>query len=238
MERWLRLANRIYQLLMFAYPSEFRRKYAAEMAIVFAEECKRGHQHSGPRGVALVWCATMHDLVVSICAEHVSQFLAYLKRDSRALLETPAFAALFAAIVSILFFICRLILVGASEEPLREQFLPYAIASFNLVILWLTSILVLQAVKYHCRADGLGSPIFPERIRAFRHLAAVALLFSICPIIRLLIFTHSSSALNSVMIPLPAPLQWLIGPIVLLSIIFGIFALEPLLTVRTHLPSR
>jgi hypothetical protein len=64
------LSARVYAALLAAYPSEFRREYGREMALVFADRCRE----SGARGAALrVWREALCDLARAATREHVER---------------------------------------------------------------------------------------------------------------------------------------------------------------------
>jgi|GEM_PF-5384571 hypothetical protein len=231
MNRALTVGNRIYEFLLFAYPRQFRREYGPEMASVFAENCSETYQSSGVSGVFAAWYAAVQDLFVSICAEHVSQFSAVLKWDWCVLSGTPAFAAACGALFSILFFDARIILAGGFTDPPRTQVLSFAIASLNLAFLWAASVVALH-VKCSARvARCFGDPVFPERVRAFRHLASIALFLSLCPTLKAVL---ANSNIFSSLRPLPGFEHWMIGSLTLFTVLLGFFHLEPLLTPRNR----
>ncbi len=64
------LPARVYAALLAAYPSEFRREYGREMALVFADRCREG----GARGASLrVWREALCDLARAATREHVER---------------------------------------------------------------------------------------------------------------------------------------------------------------------
>ncbi|PYS10961.1 MAG: hypothetical protein DMG15_19300 [Acidobacteria bacterium] len=231
MNRALTVGNRIYGFLLFAYPRQFRRRHGPEMASLFAENCSETDQSSGLSGVFAAWCAAAQDVFVSVCAEHVSQFLGALKWDWRALSGTPAFAAACGALSSILFFDSRIILTGGFTDPPRTQALSFAIASLNLALLWAASVVALHVTCSARVARCFGDPVFLKRVRAFRHLASIALFLSLCPTLKAVL---ANSDIFSALRPLPGPEHWMIGPLTLFTILLGFFLLEPLLTPRSR----
>ena len=102
MDRRLRITNYLYRASIFAYPIEFRRRYAAEMASVFEENCADAFR-KGALALAGLYCASVYDLLVSVVATHISRFLSNFKSDLRLISKSPAFAAAFGALAGNLF---------------------------------------------------------------------------------------------------------------------------------------
>lgn len=61
---------RIYQLLLHAYPAEFRQEYGAHMMQVFQDCCLRTVRQGGGNGMVRLWVVTLLDLVQSVISEH------------------------------------------------------------------------------------------------------------------------------------------------------------------------
>ena len=232
--RSLMLVNRTYELVLRAYPKKFRQKYGSEMASVFAESCGDMYRRSGTTAFVGLCCRTAGDFIVSMCAEHVAEFVAAVKWDCRVLSGQPGFCAAISVVLSILFFVSRIALADDLPESSRERFLLFAITSVHVAILWAASVFASHLSDSSALAHSLSSPVFVERVRAFRHLASIALLFLLCPIVRVLVCAHWALGGYDYWSPLPAPVHWLIGPVALLAIISGFFALAPLLTPRNH----
>lgn len=70
--RLLRISNRIYQLLLAAYPSKFRRIYRGQMAQVFRDCCRDAYQQGGSGSVIVLWIVAFYDLATSALGEHIS----------------------------------------------------------------------------------------------------------------------------------------------------------------------
>lgn len=69
--RWLVPASvRVYQLLVWTYPAEFRRTYGRDMAQVFGDCCRVAYVQRGVAGVAALWLGTLGDLVASLPREY------------------------------------------------------------------------------------------------------------------------------------------------------------------------
>ena len=62
MTRAIRLNGRLYRLLLFAYPPDFRLRFGTEMAITFLDQIRAGWKHDGLIGIARVWRAAVAEL--------------------------------------------------------------------------------------------------------------------------------------------------------------------------------
>ena len=71
--RVLTACDRLYRLLLVAYPPAFRREYAAPMAQVFRDSCREAERRCGLPGLARLWLATLRDLAVSAVVERFSE---------------------------------------------------------------------------------------------------------------------------------------------------------------------
>jgi serine/threonine protein phosphatase PrpC len=67
-------SHRIYRLLLYCYPAQFRRMYAREMARTFRDSYREATQHQGKRGALRLWGIVLYDLGVSLFIEHLSAF--------------------------------------------------------------------------------------------------------------------------------------------------------------------
>ena len=82
---------RIYELLLFAYPAEFRREYGLQMTQVFRDCCREQHRKGNTLGLAWVWLHTLSDLIHSALKERMDNFgkedsvMNNLRRDALAL---------------------------------------------------------------------------------------------------------------------------------------------------------
>jgi hypothetical protein len=73
MTRALHTSERVYRALLQAYPSEFRRDYADEMALTFRAALRAAQRQSGTAGVLGQWGQTVPDFVVSVIDEHAQE---------------------------------------------------------------------------------------------------------------------------------------------------------------------
>jgi hypothetical protein len=73
-------SERVYRVLMRAYPQEVRLRYAEEMVRYFGDLCREEWRSRGPMGVALLWARTLPDLLFTALEERgaVLQRNAYL----------------------------------------------------------------------------------------------------------------------------------------------------------------
>lgn len=83
-------SERLYGLLLAAYPSDFRREYGREMSLVFADRRREGGR--GAAALARVWCDTLLDLARSAPKEHLERRLEGI--DVMRVLRTVALALL------------------------------------------------------------------------------------------------------------------------------------------------
>ena len=61
----------IYRLLLYVYPSGFRREYGPHMTQVFRDCCLRAFGNDGPSGMLSLWATVSLDLVQSVLSEHI-----------------------------------------------------------------------------------------------------------------------------------------------------------------------
>jgi hypothetical protein len=69
--RWMRLCERVYAMLLLAYPRTFRERYGREMRQTFHDRCRefaRGSQRSAPRFLAGI----LRDMGASVAVEHLA----------------------------------------------------------------------------------------------------------------------------------------------------------------------
>src|SRR5260370_1943049 len=79
-ERLMIISERLYRLLLLAYPAEFRRAYCREMIQTFRDCCREALQQRGQSGVLRLWGLVLYDLVTTAFTEHVRTYIAMLKR--------------------------------------------------------------------------------------------------------------------------------------------------------------
>jgi serine/threonine protein phosphatase PrpC len=79
-ERLLTISERLYRLLLFTYPTEFRRAYRHEMMQTFRDCCRESWQRRGQWGILRLWGLILSDLVTTAFTEHARIWIALLKR--------------------------------------------------------------------------------------------------------------------------------------------------------------
>jgi PPM family protein phosphatase len=71
---------RLYRLLLYGYPAQFRRIFAREMARTFRDSYREAVQLRGRSGVLSLWGIVLYDLGVSLFIEYRSAFKEWLKQ--------------------------------------------------------------------------------------------------------------------------------------------------------------
>ncbi len=66
-------SERLYRLLLVAYPRRFRREYGESMAQVFRDLCRAAERGQGLRGVLWLWLATLRDLARTAFVERITE---------------------------------------------------------------------------------------------------------------------------------------------------------------------
>jgi hypothetical protein len=62
-------SERVYRVLLLAYPREFRRDCGTEMVQAFGDLCREEMRRGGALGLVRVWARTLPDLVATAFAE-------------------------------------------------------------------------------------------------------------------------------------------------------------------------
>lgn len=73
---------RVYQILLAAYPSKFRREYGPHMLQIFQDSCLGAFHRSGSNGMLKLWGITLLDLIQSVLSEH-AQKEAQMKKEMK-----------------------------------------------------------------------------------------------------------------------------------------------------------
>jgi len=231
MDRWLRITNHFYQILVFAYPMEFRRRYAAEMASVFEESCADASR-KGALALAGLYCASVYDLLVSVFATHTSRFLSNFKSDLGLISKSPAFAAAFGALTGNLFFIQEVVFGPpfGFRKTVQEGLVLLGIASINIASLWLAGVFFSFLVSHTVsKAQFL---LLRDRLRAFRRLASIGIFLALGTAAKLLLARQVWS-MKLTTATVPAAGYWIGYPVLLVTIVLMIFLLQPVLTLRS-----
>jgi hypothetical protein len=69
-------SQRIYRILLYAYPASFRHDYAALMEQHFADCCRLAHHEPGPAALLRFWGSSLGDLLGSALMEHLAEMRA------------------------------------------------------------------------------------------------------------------------------------------------------------------
>ena len=69
----VKFSVRVYQTLLFAYPTKFQQKYGSEMVQVFQDCCLRALRRGGTNGIVRLWTITLLDLIQSVVSEHAQK---------------------------------------------------------------------------------------------------------------------------------------------------------------------
>lgn len=64
---------RIYQLLLYAYPAEFRQEYGPHMMQVFQDCCLRAMGQGGRNGLIMLWALTLLDFIRSVFEQYLQK---------------------------------------------------------------------------------------------------------------------------------------------------------------------
>jgi len=67
------LSVQVYQVLLNAYPIQFRQEFGSHMLQVFQDCCLRTVRQSGTKGIARLWAVTLFDLIQSVLSEHAQK---------------------------------------------------------------------------------------------------------------------------------------------------------------------
>ncbi len=63
------ISERVYRMLLVAYPKEFRRAYGSQMVQVFRDLCREEQRRGGVSGFARLWGHTLLDLAATAFVE-------------------------------------------------------------------------------------------------------------------------------------------------------------------------
>lgn len=78
-ERLTSISERLYRLLLLAYPMEFRQAYCREMIQTFRACCREALQQHGQSGLLRLWGLILYDLATTAFIEHIRTCIALLK---------------------------------------------------------------------------------------------------------------------------------------------------------------
>src|ERR1051326_7211289 len=74
-------SERLYRLLLQAYPRAFRQEYAAEMLLAFRDAYREASERKGTLGVLGLWRVFLGDYVTTVCIQHVTSWMERAERD-------------------------------------------------------------------------------------------------------------------------------------------------------------
>lgn len=103
------LSTRIYRVLLAAYPSDFRQAYGRHMTQAFRDACRETYAADGSRGLLVLWCHTLADLVRTAMQEQADRLTRKLPHVPSPTVPAVARVALAEP--------ARLELVGSSATP-------------------------------------------------------------------------------------------------------------------------
>ncbi len=69
------LSERLYRLLLLAYPRAFREEYAAEMVLVFRDAYREASRQQGTLGVLSLWSLVFSDFVKTVCLQRIQSWV-------------------------------------------------------------------------------------------------------------------------------------------------------------------
>jgi len=69
----VKFSVRVYQTLLFAYPTKFQYEYGSQMVQVFQDCCLRALRQDGTNGMFKMWAVTFLDLIQSVISEHAQK---------------------------------------------------------------------------------------------------------------------------------------------------------------------
>jgi len=72
MTAWVAVASRIYRILLYAYPKEFRERFGAEMRQVFRDRCRTVFADARPAAVSRFFCTVARDWILSSGKERIA----------------------------------------------------------------------------------------------------------------------------------------------------------------------
>lgn len=75
------LSERLYQLLLRAYPRAFREEYASEMLLTFRDAYRDARRERGIGGVLSLWGIVCSDFINTACAQHARRWMGRDGRD-------------------------------------------------------------------------------------------------------------------------------------------------------------
>ena len=100
---------RVYQLLLIAYPNQFRQEYGSHMMHVFQDACLRAVRQGGTNGMLKFWALTLLDLVQSVISEHSQKEVGMKKEMKPEDIRRAGWALIFGGISLVLSIVVALL---------------------------------------------------------------------------------------------------------------------------------
>jgi hypothetical protein len=105
------VSQRIFHLLLFAYPREFRHEYGSQMTQLF-RDCYREQTNRSAAGLWVLWLHTVSDLFVSAPREHLER----LRRESSVMTNPQRTVMTVGACLAIIVVAFLLLSYGRSHQ--------------------------------------------------------------------------------------------------------------------------
>ena len=115
-------SERVYKVLLTAYPKDFRREYGSEMVRVFGDLCREERRRTGVLGLAVLWVRTVLDLLWTATAERTrttpGATLVIPVVGSPRMIRWGGVAAIGGAILSFVATVLTILSVAFLREPI------------------------------------------------------------------------------------------------------------------------
>lgn len=135
-QRFLRWACRIYGALLFAYPSDFRRRYGHEMTQVFRDRCRALERRPRVCGILRFLIHILVDWLTTSVLESVAHMKAAVVSTVRLALLLGILLNLAMIGVRVFFYRPLLVMPGGLKFVLEPAFL---LIVYALLVVWATS---------------------------------------------------------------------------------------------------
>jgi hypothetical protein len=125
----VKFSVRVYQTLLFAYPTKFEQEYGSEMMHVFQDCCLRTVRQGGAYGMAGLWAVTLLDLIQSVISEHAQKDVQMKKEMKPEAIRTAGWALIWGAVT----FVIRLLSLLIGDTTVGNPF--YGISALFIIFL-------------------------------------------------------------------------------------------------------
>ena len=115
-------SNRVYQLLLNAYPTKFQQEYGSDMVQVFQDCCLRAVSQGGMNGMVRLWAVTLFDLIQSVISEHAQKEIEIKKEMKPEDIRMAGWALIWGAVTFVISLLSLLIGDTARAGTLRDTF--------------------------------------------------------------------------------------------------------------------